>query len=1213
MSKRLVKVAQELNIGTNTIVEFLKEKGVEIENRPTSKVTDEMEALLVEEYSKRIAIKEQTDSMTIGLRPSLKKDISVHEETVVVAPPPPRPVIEPKPVPEVEDSKKEELLVAPPVEAKPEKEEPKIGLRIKGKIELDKKGLPVKEKIKEPSEKEKPKEDENVRAAAPKLRGLEILEKIDVTAKRLVKVAQELNVGTNVIVEFLKGKGFEIENRPTAKVTREMQNILKQEYSKSIAIREQADSMTIGLRPSLKKEPSAQEGLVAPQPPKESTEKDEEASDSKIIETISESGDQLDFILLCKEFNIDKENLLQVLNGEGYQIENKPNIRLTAKSFQTLKKALPKIINTEYKNKQKQKPQIKIAVEKIALIKKTKAKFLDLSNIGLDYLPDEIFNLSSLTKINLKGNNLKFLPLAFKKLNNLIELDLGKNLFTDVPEEIISLKSLEILNIADNKIEEITERIILCKKLQILDLSNNRIQVIPPQVGLLDGLRQLKLSNNEIETLSEEIQELEKLEILDLSKNNLSKLPEYVINLPNLFEIYTHSNPIQNIPLEIYDKKGNRIRALRDYHDSLESGKTNRLFEVKLIIIGNGNAGKTTLTKKLIRPHGTFHEGEKSTEGIDIRKWNLNVKDIKKFNGLTNTVKIKVWDFGGQEIYRSTHRFFLTKRSIYLFVWDARGNDTYEHFDYWLNIVQTLGGSSPLIMAMNKSDVREKEIDNESLQENYPFIFDFERVSCKTGRGINDLIRVIKKVIANLDHLGEEWPKERLDIKYLLEREKRSYISYDEFKLICKSKGLNNKQTELISEYLHDLGTIMHFQDNNVLRQLVILKPDWATAAVYKVLDTQKIQEKYGEFTIDDLKKIWSANEDYIDKYDQLLEMMIKFELCFKLNFRDVYIAPELLSSQKPNYIAFNDKTSLNFEYHYEFMPSGILNSFICRNAKLIEGKGYWKNGVILNNRKGKSRAEIFTKPFEKNKRVIIRVDGKTRMDKINLLSKIRDSFDEIHDKYQGLKYKEMVSCSCHYCINSDRPNFYDYSLLEKCRLHNRKEVFCQEGITDVSIENLLRGVTDTGQYKIFFSYSSKDKELRDRLDTHLKVLQRNELISTWYDNEILPGQDWSQEINNELNSADFILLLISADYFESDYCTQEMKIAIARHYRNEAIVIPIILKECNWESSIIKDINILPRKGKAVSKFKNIDSIMTKISKELENLIIMQSELNKV
>jgi translation initiation factor IF-2 len=166
MEKRLVKVAQELNVGTSTIVDYLNSHGFAIENKPTSKITEEMDALLHKEFSKSIAIKEQADSMTIGVRPILKKEISSTSKdgnvTTVVTPPPLKkedllpktgPVFKkpepPKPPVVVEEEIK---IVPPPVEAPvaPHQEEtpeekPKFGLTIKGKLELDDKGVPVKE------------------------------------------------------------------------------------------------------------------------------------------------------------------------------------------------------------------------------------------------------------------------------------------------------------------------------------------------------------------------------------------------------------------------------------------------------------------------------------------------------------------------------------------------------------------------------------------------------------------------------------------------------------------------------------------------------------------------------------------------------------------------------------------------------------------------------------------------------------------------------------------------------------------------------------------------------------------------------------------------------------------------------------------------------------------------------------------------------------
>ena len=257
MSKRLVKVAQELNVGTSTIVEFLTDKGFEIVNRPTSKVTEEMEALLIQKYSKSIAIKEQADSMTIGVRPGLKKEVPAPEAIVTTAPPPPPPppIVpepqpeppQPEPIPEPvpEPAKEEPVAEDKPLEEK--KPAAKLGgLKIKGKINLDKKGMPVKEQVEEkqevPQENKAPEESqppetlpgvveekdvevapqpteeptpetigetpaigepapsdepreggesqeeaEVVRATAPELRGLKILGKIDIQKKKQPK------------------------------------------------------------------------------------------------------------------------------------------------------------------------------------------------------------------------------------------------------------------------------------------------------------------------------------------------------------------------------------------------------------------------------------------------------------------------------------------------------------------------------------------------------------------------------------------------------------------------------------------------------------------------------------------------------------------------------------------------------------------------------------------------------------------------------------------------------------------------------------------------------------------------------------------------------------------------------------------------------------------------------------------------------------------
>src|SRR5882762_6578193 len=102
---------------------------------------------------------------------------------------------------------------------------------------------------------------------------------------------------------------------------------------------------------------------------------------------------------------------------------------------------------------------------------------------------------------------------------------------------------------------------------------------------------------------------------------------------------------------------------------------------------------------------------------------------------------------------------------------------------------------------------------------------------------------------------------------------------------------------------------------------------------------------------------------------------------------------------------------------------------------------------------------------------------------------------------------------------------------------------------------------------EVFYCYSHKDEELRNQLDTHLKVRERSGIIKGWHDRKIEAGVRWEAEIDTQLNSAQVILLLVSADFIASDYCYGiELRRACERHATGEVRVIPIILRSCDWE-----------------------------------------------
>ena len=131
---------------------------------------------------------------------------------------------------------------------------------------------------------------------------------------------------------------------------------------------------------------------------------------------------------------------------------------------------------------------------------------------------------------------------------------------------------------------------------------------------------------------------------------------------------------------------------------------------------------------------------------------------------------------------------------------------------------------------------------------------------------------------------------------------------------------------------------------------------------------------------------------------------------------------------------------------------------------------------------------------------------------------------------------------------------------------------------------------------EVFISYSKQDKELRDRLLSHLRPLETKGIIS-WHDRQILPGTEWDEEIKARLNAADIILLLISADFLATDYCTQvEIPEALRRHKTGVATVIPVILRSCGWKYTPLAAIQAYPEKAKPIVSWERIDDAYTDV-----------------
>jgi TIR domain len=136
----------------------------------------------------------------------------------------------------------------------------------------------------------------------------------------------------------------------------------------------------------------------------------------------------------------------------------------------------------------------------------------------------------------------------------------------------------------------------------------------------------------------------------------------------------------------------------------------------------------------------------------------------------------------------------------------------------------------------------------------------------------------------------------------------------------------------------------------------------------------------------------------------------------------------------------------------------------------------------------------------------------------------------------------------------------------------------------------------------LFFSYSHRDEALRDQLETHLSMLKRQGFIETWHDRRIAAGETLDQAISANLERADIVLLLVSPDFLNSDYCyDKEMSRALERHAAGACVVIPVILRPCDWHDAPFGTLMAAPKDGKPITQWPNIDEAFLEVTKAIK------------
>lgn len=482
------------------------------------------------------------------------------------------------------------------------------------------------------------------------------------------------------------------------------------------------------------------------------------------------------------------------------------------------------------------------------------------------------------------------------------------------------------------------------------------------------------------------------------------------MHLARLTVLVLDYNPLTSPPLEIVQKG---INAVNEYFIELEKDKQ-PLNQVKLLLVGEGAAGKTSLVKQLFNED--FDSQEDTTHGISIRNWQVEE------NGDT-PMRVNIWDFGGQEIMHATHQFFLSRRSLYVLVLDGRRD---ERPEYWLRHIESFGGDSPILVILNKHDSNPSfDVNRPFLMEKYPAIKGFFRTSCANGQGIGRFRQALLTELAEVEMIGIRWPGSWFRIKERIEQLNRPYISSEEYGDLCAEAGISEPQSrEVLVDFLHDLGAAVHFNDF-VLKAMHVLDPVWVTEAVYKIINAEQVADDRGTLRLDSLGDILPYAKGEKLSWPEathvfILELMKKFELCWGIGEQAVLI-PQLLPIAEPEF-TFDYTNALGFVLHYQdFLPPSVMPRFLVKRHSQIKGCLCWRTGVVLEDRE--SGTEAVVKADQEARRIYLWTQGPRRKE---FLTFLWFSLRTINASFERLRVSERIPMPDDPAVTADYQTLLD-------------------------------------------------------------------------------------------------------------------------------------------------------------------------------------------
>jgi hypothetical protein len=507
---------------------------------------------------------------------------------------------------------------------------------------------------------------------------------------------------------------------------------------------------------------------------------------------------------------------------------------------------------------------------------------LYLSGNQFTELPEAITSLTQLQSLILSGNQFTELPEAISSLTQLQSLNLFFNKFSTLPDSIQTLHKLKSLSISGNKFTDFPSATLGLKSLQEFYAIENQIELIPDEISELTSLRRLFLGGSRISWNA-----FYGARYFDKTTNKLTSLPLGLTKLSNLIELNIDGNPV-NSDLASANEQG--IEAIMQYLRARLEGEI-ALNEAKLILVGEGEVGKSCLLGAL--RGDAWLEGRSTTHGIEIKSVLINSLDSE------TEITLNGWDFGGQRVYRPTHQLFFSSTAVYLVVWKPREGPQQGFVKEWITLIKHREPDAKVLVVATHGGPgqRQPDIDRQEMIDLFgsDTVVGFFHIDSKPHpethvcTGIAQLKEAIASVAATLTGMGRKVPTKWQQIRELLEESGATHLPYSEVIALCEKHGLEGFAAELFVRVSHTLGYLIHYHYDEILKDIVILKPDWLAKAISFVLDDETTRCRNGLVEFDHLSQLWSnppfEGETGYPKelHPVFLRLMEHFDLSYKV------------------------------------------------------------------------------------------------------------------------------------------------------------------------------------------------------------------------------------------------------------------------------------------------------------------------------------------